>query len=152
MAKKLFQVYNTFSHQHCDVIEMDDELVAPDKGIMNHTTGMLDQLKNGKQWTLVPMENHDLSRIEALLNYYKAFNEPIALLGAYINRVDGLMNLFRAIFEDTSYTVVESKEDLEAVLAGGQDTKKVTYNTYTRLRELIGADKEEHKCGPGCSH
>lgn len=152
--KQLFRVYNTAMGDHVAVIEMDEALLAPDVGILDHDTMTLRGIKNGGMYTLLPVEHHTVATLKRVKQVYLDTTEkPAKYLSTHHARMDALLDAVGLMFGEIEYTLVESKEDLSSIINPHKDwePKKVK---YTVLGDLLASAEAEagHVHGPGCGH
>jgi hypothetical protein len=151
-----FRVYNTQVGDHIAVVEMDEDLLAPDADILDHKTATLRHLKGGSAYTLVPIEHHKIAVLKRVKEVYENITtKPAKLFTTHISRMDDLLGIVGLLFGDVEYTVVKSKEDMANLLNPPRDyePKKVKYKVLDEmLAEAEAEGGDEHKCGSGCGH
>ncbi len=161
--KQRFRVYNIHAGDHIAVIECPEELLAPEAEILDHGTMTLRGIKNGGVFTLLPVDDHTVATLNRIKEVYENITtKPASLLSTHIHRYDNLVEIVGLLFGKVSYMIVESKSDLEKIINPPKDYEPRMVE-YTVLGDLLkdaekkaGVEeevvKEEHKCGPGCSH
>lgn len=159
MSKHRFRVYNAQAGDHVAVIEMDDSLLAPEAGILDHKSGTLRPLRNGGMYTLLPIDDHKVATLKRVKEVYENITtKPAKHFSTHISRMDDMLGAVGLLFGEVEYTVVENKQDMENILNPPRDPdfehKKVKYNVLQDIMNAIGAESEgeEHQCGPGCDH
>lgn len=151
--KHRFRVFNTHSGDHIAVIEMDEDLLAPEAGILDHKSQTLRPIKNGGVYTLLPIDDHKIATLKRVKEVYENItNKPAKMFSTHISRMDSLIEAVGWLFGEVEYIVVESKADMENVINPPKDPdfepKKVK---YTVLGDML-KDAGDHVCGEGCDH
>lgn len=150
-------MYDIEGGDHIAVIEMDESLLDPAVGILDHASGTLSPLKNGGRYTLMPIDDHRLATLNRVKDVYTNITTtPAKLFSTSVSRMDDLLMAVGLLFSEVTYTVVENKEDMQNILKPPKDyePKKVTYNVVSDLLKAVGVEYEPqpHKCDSNCSH
>lgn len=137
-----FQLVNTRYNEFIARVEMDEDLLKPEVGILDPETLSLHQLKNGTDFTFVPLEGEDNHTVKALLlvqqayeNMKKPYDVPSFSLA--MNRMDDLLGTVGMMFGEIKYTVIESKEDVEQLLRPTTEDKELKEVTRTILGDML---------------
>lgn len=167
MAKQRFRLFNTMHGDHVAVLEMPEELLAPEAGILHHETMTLRGVKNGGIYTLIPVDDHTVMTLERIKVVYKTITEkPGRNFSTHIGRMDELVEIVGLLFGEISYTAVDSREELEKVINPNLDRdfepRKVSYtilgDMLKNAKEAAGdttpdeEEEKEHVHGPHCKH
>lgn len=158
-----FRLFNTVMGDHVAVVEMDEDLLAPDAGILDPNTMTLRGVKNGGQYTLLPIEDHTVASLKRVKEAYENTQKGANYFSTHLNRQDAMIDAVRLLFSDVEYTVVESRDDMEKILNPNIDrdfeAKKVKYTVLGDLLKDAEAKagvepegEEGHVHGPGCGH
>lgn len=128
-----FRVYNTTAGDHIAVIEMDEELLAPEANILDHDTTTLKPIKNGGVYTLLPIDDHKVATFRRLKEVYdNTVNKPAKSFTTQIGRIDQLIEAVGWLFGEVEYISVENRQDMENVINPPKDPnfehKKVKYS------------------------
>lgn len=163
--KSRFRVFHTVHGDHIAVIEMDEDLLAPEAGVLNHTTGTLRPLEGGGVYTLIPVDDHTVATLNRLKTVYETITtKGASFFSTQIQRMDELMSTVGLLFGEVEYTVVENKQDLQNILKPPKDyePKKVKYTVLGDLLKNAEAGEQQpdgpacgdpgHTHGPGCNH
>jgi len=153
MAKSWFRVYNESVGDHVAVIEMDDDLLAPDVGILDHDTMTLRKLKGGGMYTLKPIDDFKVATLMRLGRIYQTIqSKPATLFSTNIARMDELIQAVGLLYGEVSFTLIENVDDMQKLLQPKHDyePKKVTYKVMDELLKVLGVTP--HECGEGCTH
>jgi hypothetical protein len=120
MAGQLFQVFDIKASDSICTIEMDEELVNPDAGIINPENGSLSPLGNiGKNYTLVPIDSHKNATLKLLHETYTNITtKPATLFTTHFNRIDELIIRVGYLFKPMEFTKITNKDELLLVLKG----------------------------------
>jgi len=139
MTIKRFQVFNTMHGETIAIVEMDSELLRPEAKILDPDSLTLRHLKNGGVYTLYPMENHLVTIVEQLRqNYDRLTKTPAGSMGEFMSRTDSVVSMVGSLFEEVTYIVIESAEDLENVISppkGEYTPKTKQYNVLDDILE-----------------
>lgn len=144
MAIKRFQLFNTMHGETIAIVEMDTALLQPEVKILDPETLTLRHLKNGGIYTLYPIIDHSIAILEQLRqNYERLTRQPAESLGGYIHNMDDLVGSVSALFQEVSYCVVESAEDLEKIInppkKGDYEPKMKKYDVMADLLAAVQA-------------
>ena len=144
IVKQRFQLFNTQYGETIYVVEMDINLIQPEAGIVNPDTLTLSPLKNGRVWTLIPIE---ADRITALRRLHKIYitiiTEPIGSIPSRaISRIDSLFEAVGSLFNDVEYVVVENKIDMQNLISpsSGYKPNVVKHNILGDMLDEIAAE------------
>lgn len=158
MAKQRFRLFDQNSGDHISVVEMDESLLHPDAGILDHNTMTLRSIKNGGSFTLLPIDDHTVAVLRRLNKVYKTVTEtPARLFSTQLRRVDDLIEAVGLMFGKVEYIVVESKDDIDKLInppkSGDYEPKKVEYTVMGDMMAKVISDcEEDHVHGPDCNH
>ncbi len=154
-----FQLFNISCGESLDLIEMDEDLLAPEVGILDHNTGTLRSIKGGGNYTLVPVDDHTVVTLKRVREIYEIVTKkPAALFSTSIARMDELIGAVGLLFGEISYMVVENKEDLAKLInppSGDYEPKKKTYTILSSLidkAELMSESDKTESTESGCGH
>lgn len=138
---KRFHVFHQIHGQTVAAIEMDEKLLMPEAGILDPETFTLRPLKNGGAYTLLPVDNEILAALADLQrNFDKLQNTPSVYFRDYIGSIDCIIESLKIFFGETKYTLVESAEDLQEIIApknGDKEFKEVSHSFYRELIETL---------------
>lgn len=158
--KSAFRVFNVTMGDSIALVEMDEDLLAPDAGILDHKTMTLRSIKNGGQYTLEPVNHPKVAVLKRVQEAYKNCTEkPAKHLTTHFQRMDELLGIVGLMFGEVELKVVESKEDLDLIINPKPD-KDVKTVKVSVLGDLLKEAEEEtgikvedgHVHGPGCNH
>jgi hypothetical protein len=161
--RQRFRVYNTVSHDHIAVIEMEEQLLQKfvDDKILHAATLTFRGIKNGGIYTLLPVDDHTVTTLLRVQEVYQNVTEkPAKMFSTHFSRIDNLIEAVGWLFGEVDYTVVENADDLDKIINPPQDPnyqpKKVKYTVLGDLlknaKEAAGIVDEPHVHGPGCGH
>lgn len=162
MSKSRFRLFNITMGDHIAVVEMTEDVF---KGLLDCKTLDPDRMtlrgiKNGGQFTLLPIEDHTVSILERVRDVYKTVTEkPAKLFSTTLNRMDDLIQVVGLMFGEVEYISVENGDDLDKIInpprGGDYEPKKVKYTVLGDLLAKAKTDagiEEEYVHGPNCSH
>lgn len=154
--KQCFQVFHLSSGEATAVIEMDEDLLAPDAGILDLNTKTLRSFKNGAQYTLIPVDGPVVSTLRRVRDVYKAVTDtPAKLFSTSVSRMDELILAVGLMFGEIKIKVVENRDDMDKIINPPRGTDyEPKIKVYKVLGELLADAEGEHgpNCGEGCSH
>jgi len=117
MARERFAVYNTAMGETLAIIEMNDNLLRPEAGIVDPTSLTLRPIKSGGVFTLLPVEDHTVDALRKVYAAYRNIKEkPCPLFSTMMGRTDNLLETINLLFGEVEYTVIESAEDMTLLL------------------------------------
>jgi len=135
-----FKVFNTHTSEPIAIIEMDDSLLHPDAGILDHSDHTLRPIKNGSIYTLLPIDDRAISIMNQLRDAYDTIDsKPSKTLHNHFNKLDMLVQTVSMLFNDVEYIIVESAADIESIINPKSDYphKKVKYNVFTDIIQKL---------------
>lgn len=151
MTKVRFHLFNSMHGETIANVEMDEELLAEEAGIVDPETLTLRPIKNGGVYTLIPVEDHTVAVLRAIREAYSQLtNEPIPLPTSYLSRVDALVSSTGLLFDQIKYVVVEGPEDIDKLINPPEEEyvpKTVEYDILGDLADQL--DPEPEKAPPG---
>lgn len=164
-----FRVFHIHHNDHIAVVQLDQDLLAPEVGILDHESGTLRPLKGGSVFTLIPVDDHAVSTLQRVKAVYENITtKPAAYFSTNLQRMDELLDAVRLMFGEVAYTLVESKEDMQNLLTPPKDyePKKVKFTVLGDMlknaEEAAGlaptpdgaCDNKDtgHVHGPNCKH
>ena len=142
-----FHLFNAMHGETVAKIEMDEELLREEAGIVDMETLTLRPIKNGGNYTLMPMEDHTLAILKSVEDSYNHLTkEPAAHISGYISRSDGLITAVGLLFKKMKYIIVEGPEDLDKLInppKGEYEPKVKEYDVLGDLLALLDSSRTE---------
>ncbi len=154
--KVTMRVYNVAMGESIALIEMDEDLLKEEAGILDHKTMTLRSIKNGGQYTLDPADNPRVAVLKRVQESYKNCTEkPAKHLTTHFQRMDELLGVVGLMFGEVELKVVENREDLDKIInppRGDYEPKVVKVSVLGDLLKEAEAEAGGHVHGPGCGH
>lgn len=139
-----FHLFNTMHGETVANIEMDEELLAEEAGIVDPATLTLRPIKNGGVYTLIPVEDHTVATLRAVRETYdELVNSPVSLPTGYLSRMDALVSNVGLLFQKIRYVVVKGPEDLSNLINPPKDGYEPERVEYDILGDLANQITEE---------
>lgn len=163
MAKKVFRVFNTVMGDSIATIEMEEDLLKEEAGILDHKTMTLRSIKNGGQYTLEPVHHPKVAVLRRVKQAYQNCTEkPAKHLTTHFQRMDELLGIVGLMFgEGVKLIMVEGKDDLDKIINPPKGDYEPKVRHVSVLGDLLKEAEEEagekpeedgHVHGPGCGH
>lgn len=133
MPCERFSLFHTTYGETIAKIEMNDDLLNPEAGIVDPETLTLRSIKGGGMYTLIPIEDHTVTTLRRVYEAYRSIKEkPCQLFSVMIGRTDNLIDAVALLFGEIEYIVVESADDIDRIInhrAGDEyEPKKVKHS------------------------
>lgn len=110
-----FQLIYIRTSETLALVEMDEDLL---KEIVNEENLTLN-VKNGSQYTLIPIEDHKTEIVGRIKEVYDAIMEkPGGPISTYFGRYEELLNVVGLIFKKVKYYQITNASDLENLIKG----------------------------------
>ena len=139
MAKVRFRVFNVHGGDHIAVVEMDETVFQSllNDNVLDNNSLTLRGLRQGGQYTLLPVEDHTVATLQRVREVYEACTKkPAAMFSTTISRIDSLIEAVGFLFGKVEYTLIENREDLQMVLTPHSDHEPKTV-AYTILGDML---------------
>lgn len=119
---KRFHVFHQIHGQSIAAIEMDEELLRPEAGILDPETCTMRPLKNGGVYTLIPIDDEIVDAMKNLHRSYSQLqNQPSIYFRDYMGAVDCVLDSLKLLFGESKYVLVGSAKDMQKVLDSCED-------------------------------
>lgn len=142
-----FSLFNTLYGETVHQIEMDEELLRPEAGILHVESMSLRPLKDGGSFTLIPeKENRTVFVLRHVHEVHtRITSEGCPLHSTWIARMDELLQVVKLLFNKDKYMLVENADDMQKLINPPDDLnwepKTVEYNVLGDLLDKILADQ-----------
>lgn len=114
--RRYFGVFNTIAGETVASVMMDIELIK-DPEIVDPESLTLRPIANGGVYTLIPLEDPQVTALRMVYRSYKNLKEkPAESIFSVMERSDNLTRSVGRLFDEVEYTVVRNKEDLNAII------------------------------------
>lgn len=155
--KKVFRVFNVLMGDSIATIEMDETLLETDGVIVDHKTMTLRGIKNGGQYTLMPVDHPKVAVLKRVREaYLNCTGKPAKHMTTHFQRIDELLEVVELMFGEVELRVVENLGDLEKIInpppGGDYEPRVVKVSVLGELIKEAEAELGDHVHGPGCGH
>lgn len=150
MSMRRFRLININNQAPICDLEMDDELLKPEAGIINQDNFTLDAFRGGTMYTLIPYEDDHttvvLNKIKTA--YDNIVKKPTNLLSTTMNRIDLLIETVGLLFGEIEYYLIENADDMDALINPHKnyDHKKIKYS----ILESVLPQNNQHTHDGSC--
>ena len=146
MAK--FSLYNTQYGETVHKIEMDEDLLRPEAGILHADSMTLRPLKSGAAFTLLPEDDRTVAVLKRVHEVHtRITSEGCPLCTTWFHRMDELLQVVKLMFNKDKYVLVEIADDMQKLVDPPDDPswepKTVEYNVLGDLLDKVLADQED---------
>lgn len=143
-----FSLFNTMYGETVHQIEMDEELLRPEAGILDADSMTLRPLKNGGTFTLLPEDDRTVTVLRRVHDVYtRITSEGCPLCSTWIARMDDLLQVVKLLFNKEKYMLVENADDMQKLVDPPDDLewkpKTVEYHILGDMLDKVLAAQED---------
>jgi len=139
-----FQLFHVPSHESICKIEMDMDLLNPEAGIIDVNSLNFPNIKNGKQYTLIPLDDHKVATLKRVKEVYETVTtKPATMFTTHIGRMDELISVVGLLFGTIEYYQCETNEDFDMLINPKSDDDGPPLKKYNIIGDLLAEVEEE---------
>ena len=141
MAVTQFSLFHTQYGETVDMIEMDEDLLRPEAGIVDVESMTLRPLKGGGNFTIIPADDYRVATLKRVHDVHsRVTTTGCNLASQWTNRMDEMLMAVELLFKPIKFKLVENAQDMQNLIDPPDDLdyepKVIEHNV---LDDLLGA-------------